>query len=75
MKQRLRIKLDLEVFQPQELEEVKAEAERKRGVIYTWKANNKANWLEYGATRVDAIGFVVLPTYLSDAFHFPARHK
>ena len=75
MKQRLRLKLDVELFQLDELQKIEALAKRKRGVIYTWKTDGKDSWLEYGSSRDNAVGLFVLPALLSDAIYVPRAKR
>lgn len=72
MSGRLRIKLDLELFQPSELLTAEAQAKRNKGVIYSWNATDKDNWLQRGVSTENVIGFVIFPTYLSDGIYAPS---
>ena len=48
-----------------------AAAEKTRGDVYTWKTTGRWNWLERGASVVDALGLVVLPPGLPALIDMP----
>jgi hypothetical protein len=66
MRQILRLELDVEFFQLEQIEQAEALARKEKGIIYTWRTIGRANWLEHGPRCVDALGLVVLPASFPD---------
>ena len=61
MKQTLHIEMDVELFDLTDIKKVEAQAKETNGTIYTWKTIGRANWLDQGASNVDALGLVIIP--------------
>ena len=62
----LGIRLDLEVFQIEEIHEVERLAESSNRNFYCWKTSGQSNWLEQGFSICDVLGLTLLPKGLPD---------
>lgn len=62
---------EVELFELENYVEAFAAAEKSCAQVYTWETTGKANFLQKGASCVDALGLVVLPIGLPTIIEMP----
>lgn len=71
MKVTLDLRLDVELFQLEEVARAEKHAQESGGVLYCWKTSGRENWLDQGLSLVDVVGIIVLPHRLPDPIDMP----
>ncbi|MBP9891904.1 MAG: hypothetical protein KBG84_08345 [Planctomycetes bacterium] len=70
---RLSIQLDFECefFELEEHAKAETHAHNTGGSVYSWKCEDRANWLEKRVSIVSVLGLVVLPQNLPATIEMP----
>ena len=67
----LLIPVSAPTFDTADAQSAEDHAANQGGTVYTWKSIGRANWLERGYSRSDALALVVLPPSLPDTIDLP----
>jgi hypothetical protein len=67
----LDLSLDLPFYELEEAREAWEAASRSGAALYTYKTSGRDNWLDRGASVIDALGLVVLPSGLPNQIAMP----